>query len=410
MNIRRAVNAVWRRLKSAGDVVEDGDLALVDARTLPEHARIAAIALVVGTLAGVAALAFRLVVEGVQFGFFGFSHGNILELARSLPWWHVMLAPALGGLAIGWFIHALAYERRTHGVPDVIVAEFLERGKLPPKAAVGAALVNAASAGVGASVGREGPMVYLGASIGSWVGQRLHLSTYDTKTLLGCGLAAGIAGSFNVPVAGTIFAFEVVIKRYSLQRLAPVVIAAVAGTAVSRLYYGDFPAWRNPEHVFVSYWEFPAFAVLGVVCAAAAFLLIRCVGLVSHLMDSSPIPRVMRPAVAGLGVGAIAVFFPEVLGIGYEAADAALRESLPLTVLVAVAAAKIVATGLSLGSGFGGGIFSPSLVVGAMTGGAFGIVATAAMPELSSGPGAYTIVGMGAVGCNREMSGKMGSE
>jgi CIC family chloride channel protein len=198
-------------------------------------------------------------------------------------------------------------------------------------------------------------------------------------------------------VAGTIFAFEVVIKRYSLQRLAPVVIAAVAGTAVNRLYYGDFPAWHNPEHVFVSYWEFPAFAVLGVVCAAAAFLLIRCVGLVSHLMGSSPIPRVMRPAVAGLGVGAIAVFFPEVLGIGYEAVDAALRESLPLAILVAVAAAKIVATGLSLGSGFGGGIFSPSLVVGAMIGGAFGIVATAAIPELSSGPGAYTIVGMGAV-------------
>ncbi len=401
MNMRRALKAVWSRLKSAEDVVEDGGLALVDARSLPEHVRIAAIALVVGMLAGGAAILFRLVLEGVQFGFFGFSHGSILELARSLPWWHVMLAPALGGLAIGWFIRVLAYERRTHGVPDVIIASLLERGKLPPKAAVGAALVSAASAGVGASVGREGPLVHLGASVGSWVGQRLRLSNYDTKTLLGCGVAAGIAASFNVPVAGTIFAFEVVLKRYSFQRLAPVVIAAVTGTVVSRLYYGDFPAWHVPERIFVSYWEFPAFAVLGLVCAAAAFLLMRCVGLTGHLMDRSQIPRVMRPAVAGLGVGAIAVFFPEVLGVGYEAADAALRESLPLAIWVAVVAAKIVATGLSLGSGFGsgfgGGIFSPSLVVGAMTGGAFGIVATAAMPELSSGHGAYTIVGMAAV-------------
>lgn len=397
MSIRRAVNAAWRRLKSAGDVVEDGGLALVDARTLPEHVRIAAIALVVGMLAGGAAVTFRLVLEGVQFGFFGFSHGSILELARSLPWWHVILAPALGGLVIGWFIHVLAYERRNHGVADVVVASLLEGGKLPPKAAIGAAFVSAASAGVGASVGREGPLVHLGASVGSWVGQRLCLSAYDTKTLLGCGVAAGIAASFNVPVAGTIFAFEVVLKRYSFQRLGPVAIAAVAGTVINRLYYGDFPAWHVPERVFVSYWEFPAFAVLGLVCAAAAFLLMRCVGLVSHLMERSPIPRVMRPAVAGLGVGAIAVFFPEVLGVGYEASDAALRESLPLAILVAVAAAKIVATGLSLGSGFGGGIFSPSLVVGAMTGGAFGIVATVAMPELSSGPGAYTIVGMGAV-------------
>ncbi len=397
MNMRRALKAVWSRLKSAQDVVEDGGLALVDARSLPEHVRIAAIALIVGMLAGGAAILFRLVLEGVQFGFFGFSHGSILELARSLPWWHVMLAPALGGLAIGWFVHALAYERRTHGVPDVIIASLVERGKLPPKATVGAALINAASAGVGASVGREGPMVHLGASVGSWVGQRLHLSAYDTKTLLGCGVAAGIAASFNVPVAGTIFAFEVVLKRYSFQRLAPVVIAAVAGTAVSRLYYGDFPAWHVPERVFVSYWEFPAFAVLGLVCAVAAFLLVRSVELASHLMDRSPIPRAMRPAVAGLGVGGIAVFLPEVLGVGYEATDAALRESLPLAILLAVAAAKIVATGLSLGSGFGGGIFSPSLVVGAMIGGAFGIVATAAMPELSSGPGAYMIVGMAAV-------------
>ncbi|MCZ6733566.1 MAG: chloride channel protein [Gammaproteobacteria bacterium] len=353
--MRRALKAVWSRLKSAQDVVEDGGLALVDARSLPEHVRIAAIALIVGMLAGGAAILFRLVLEGVQFGFFGFSHGSILELARSLPWWHVMLAPALGGLAIGWFVHVLAYERRTHGVPDVIIASLVERGKLPPKATVGAALINAASAGVGASVGREGPMVHLGASVGSLVGQRLHLSAYDTKTLLGCGVAAGIAASFNVPVAGTIFAFEVVLKRYSFQRLAPVVIAAVAGTAVSRLYYGDFPAWHVPERVFVSYWEFPAFAVLGLVCAVAAFLLMRSVELASHFMDRSPIPRAMRPAVAGLGVGAIAVFLPEVLGVGYEATDAALQESLPLAILIAIVAAKIVATGLSLGSGFGGG-------------------------------------------------------
>ena len=370
MNVLRPIQAMLHRQEPREMAGDDLDFTSADRRTLSEHLKIAFLAMVVGALAGGAAILFRSVVDGVTFGAAGFQTGGILDLARSLPWWHVLLMPAAGGLLIGWFVQSVSYERRLHGVPDVIVASFLRQGRLPSRAGVGAALVSAVSAGVGASVGREGPMVHMGASVGSWIAQRLGLRPYDSKTLLACGVAAGIAASFNVPVGGTIFAFELIIRRYSIQRLAPIVIAAVVGTALIRTYYGDFPAWHVPERILVSYWEFPAFALLGVICACTGFVLIRCVGLVGHAMNRLAIPPMLRPALGGLGVGAIAVFFPHVLGIGYEATDEALREALPFALLVALVIAKIAATALSLGAGFGGGIFSPSLVIGAMTGGA----------------------------------------
>lgn len=397
MNVQRAIQAILHRQEPGEIAGDDLDFTSADQRTLSEHLKIAFLAMVVGALAGGAAILFRSVIDGVTFGAVGIQTGSILDLARSLPWWHVLLIPAVGGLVVGWFVQSVSYERRLHGVPDVIVASFLRQGRLPGRAGVGAALVSAVSAGVGASVGREGPMVHLGASVGSWIAQRLGLRPYDSRTLLACGVAAGVAASFNVPVGATIFAFELMIRRYSIQRLAPIVIAAVVGTALIRAYYGDFPAWHVPERILVSYWEFPAFALLGVICACTGFVLIRSVALVSHAMNRLAIPPMLRPALGGLGVGAIAVFFPHVLGIGYEAADEALRGALPFALLAALVLAKIAATALSLGAGFGGGIFSPSLVIGAMTGGAFGVLATAAFPEFSSGHGAYTIVGMAAV-------------
>jgi CIC family chloride channel protein len=359
---------------------------------------LAVLAVVIGLAAGGAAIVFRQGIGAVQWLFYGFADERVATLASQLPAWRVLLAPALGGLLIGLFVYFLMPGRRPQGVPDVIEANALHGGRMSLIAGLKAALVNAASIGVGASVGREGPVVHLGASLGAWISECLHLGRSLSRTVLGCGVAAAIAASFNAPIAGVFFALEVVIGHYALTAFAPIVIAGVTGTIVSRAYYGDFPAFILPqEHVIASFFEFPAFALLGVVSALAAILMMRTIMLSEDVIKQSAIPRWLCPAVGGLMVGLLALFYPQVLGVGYEATDAALSELYPLWLLFVLIAFKTAATAISLGSGFGGGIVSPSLFVGAMVGGAFGVIATGAFPHLSSGHGAYTMIGMGAV-------------
>ena len=310
----------------------------------------------------------------------------------------MLLAPVLGGLLIGLFIYFFLPGRRPRGVPDVIESAALHGGRMPLGEGLKAAVVNAASIGVGASVGREGPVVHLGASLGAWLATRLHLGRSLSRTLLGCGVAAAIAASFNAPIAGVFFALEVVLGHYALSAFAPIVIAGVTGTVVSRAYYGDFPAFVLPEeHVITSVLEFPAFALLGVVSAVAAILLMRMIMLTEDVVRRTAVPLWLRPAIAGLLLGGLAISHPQVLGVGYEAIDAALSELYPLGLLLLLILFKTAATAVCLGGGFGGGIVSPSLFIGAMVGGAFGIMATGAFPHLSSGHGAYTMIGMGAV-------------
>ena len=363
-----------------------------------EQVVLSGLAVATGLTAGLAAIAFRTLIDYVQRFGFGFGGERVATLAADLPWWHLIIVPAAGGLAIGLFVHFFLPGRRPHGVADVIEANALRGGRMSVVVGLKAALVSAGSIGVGASVGREGPVVHLGASLGAWAARRLQLRRAASRTLLGCGVAAAVAASFNAPIAGTFFALEVVIGHYALTAFAPVVIAAVVGTIVSRMYYGDFPAFILPElRSITSFWEFPAFALLGVVSALAAIIFIRSVMFTQDTVNRTPLPPWAQPAVAGLIVGAIAIAFPQVLGVGYEATDAALSELYPLWLLLALIALKTAATAICLGCGFGGGVFSPSLFIGAMTGGAYGIIATSVFPHLSSGHGAYAIVGMGAV-------------
>ena len=216
-------------------------------------------------------------------------------------------------------------------------------------------------------------------------------------TLLGCGVAAAVAASFNAPIAGAFFALEVVIGHYALSAFAPVVIASVAGTIVACVHLGDFPAFVISDSTLFSFLELPAFAILGLVCAVVAVIFIRGILFTRAAWARTKVPGWLRPALAGAAVGAIAIVLPEILGVGYEATDRALNEAVPLWLLIALIAAKIVATFLTLGSGFVGGVFIPSLFIGAMTGGAFGLIAASIVPELSSSQSVYAIAGMGAV-------------
>ena len=359
--------------------------------------QIALLALLVGGLAGYAAAGFRLLIGWIQYLFYGEAAEKLYSTALSMPWWQVLLAPAACGLLVGLFIRYLMPNGRPQGVADVIESAALHSGRMSLRHVALASLANAASIGGGASVGREGPVVLLGAGLASAVGKRFGYSRGNMLTLLGCGVAAAVAASFNAPLAGALFALEVVVGHYRLTAFAPVVMASVTGTIVSRIHFGDFPAFIKPQYTLVSFWEFPAFALLGVTAAIAAVAMMGSIVAVSYGARHSRVPAWGRPAVAGLAVGAIALLFPQVLGVGYEATDRALNGEFGLWLLFGIIVAKIAATGLSIGGGFGGGVFSPSLMLGAMVGAAFGTVAASIFPELASDRGAYTLVGMGAV-------------
>jgi len=358
---------------------------------------LAVLALLIGLVGGALVIGLREAILFFQTGFYGAPGERLYDVVAQLPWWQVLAAPTGGGLVVGLLVYHTLPGRRGQGVGDVIEASALKGGRMSLSTALRVALVNALSIGAGASVGREGPAVHLGAAFGGWLAKKLHLSRSLSRTVLGCGVATAVAGSFNAPIAGALFANEVVIGHYALKAFAPVVIASVTGTAVSRAYFGDYPAFVLPPHEMTSYLEFPAFVLLGVLAGVVASVLLRTIFTAQNVAEALPGPTWMRPAVGGFLVGVIALALPQVMGVGYGITDDALSGSVTLWLLVAVLVGKIVATGLSLGFGFGGGIFSPSLVVGAMLGGAFGLVFTDMVPDLQNGTGGYTLIGMGAV-------------
>ncbi|MBT4464745.1 MAG: chloride channel protein, partial [Rhodospirillaceae bacterium] len=355
------------------------------------------LAFVVGAVTAVAIIIFRESIAMIQNVAYGTSSERLFAHIESIPWWQVVLAPTLGGLLIGIAIKYLLPDERPQGLADVIESSALRGGHMLGRVGFKAAVINAASIGFGASVGREAPAVHFGAALASSMSKYLHLTQSVSRTLLGCGAAAAVAASFNAPIAGALFASEVVIGHYALSAFAPIVIASVTGTVISRYYFGDYPAFAIPEHIIESMWEFPAFVVLGVIAGLTAMVFMQAIMTANDGAQKMPIPGWMRPAVGGLIVGIMALWFPQVLGVGYGVTEAAVMTAIPLSMLLAVFVAKICATAISIGFGFGGGVFSPSLVIGAMLGGAYGTIFTQMFPDMSTGTGAYTILGMGAV-------------
>ncbi len=355
------------------------------------------LAVVVGAAAGYGALGFRLLVYGLQDILFGNPADFIASYAARLPWWQVLSVPAIGGLAIGIFTYNVLPGRLPQGVADVMAASALRHGRLSFREGMAAAAVSVGSIGCGASVGREGPIVHLGATFASKIAQALHLSPSLAKTLLGCGVAAAIASAFNAPIAGVFFALEVVVGHYGIGAFSPVVISSVIGTVITRIHIGADAAFILPPQQITSFWELPAFIILGPVCALAALGLLKGIALVQAVHERLNVAPWLRPASAGLIVGLIAIKWPEVLGVGYEATDNALKGSYDLQLLILLAFAKATATVICLGSGFGGGIFSPSLVLGALVGSAYGVIAFGFFPDLGSPSSVYALLAMAAI-------------
>ncbi len=358
------------------------------------------LALGVGALSGYAAVGFVFGLGVLHGLIYGGAEGSLAAAAAASPFWVVMGAPILGGLAVGLILRAGCGDRPPMGVADVIEARALRHARIDPKAGALSTLTAMISLGCGASAGREGPVVVAGAAISSLVGDRLRLSALDSRTILGCAVAAAVSASFNAPIAGALFALEVVLGHYAVRAFAPITIASVAGAVITRIHLGAEPAFTLPQAAFGSYAQFPAFALLGLLAAIASTAMMWSVFLARDVMDATRarvgMPLWTQPAAAGAVLGVIAVFFPEVIAVGYQTTSAALAGELAFWTCVAIAVAKTVAVAVTLGGRFAGGVFSPALMLGALVGSAFGAVATDVFPSISGSQALYALAGMGA--------------
>ncbi|WP_373085127.1 chloride channel protein, partial [Sneathiella sp.] len=296
--------------------------------------KLVACAIAIGLLSGYGAVGFRLAISEIQKFFYGYGSHDILGGIDSLPWWQIMIIPVIGGLIVGLFWKFVLPKGRAEGVADVMEAVIVNRGKMKLLPGLGAVFVSALTLGSGGSSGREGPVVHFCALIASQLGQRLRLPSRYYLTLIACGVASGVAASFNAPIAGMFFALEVVVGSLATQAFAPIVIASVIGTVISRAYVGDFPAFIIPHYDIVSLWEFPAIALLGAVAALVSLIFIWSITFAEETIDRFHIPEVLRPAAGGLVLGGIAILFPQIIGVGYEATDTALKGNYPLMLLL----------------------------------------------------------------------------
>ncbi len=333
----------------------------------------------------------------------------------------LIVAPALGGLLAGPIIAYFAKEAKGHGVPEVMAAIALRGGRIRPRVAVAKVVASALCIGSGGSAGREGPIVQVGSALGSTIGQLLRLSDTRIKNLVACGAAAGIAATFNAPIAGVIFAVEIILGELHMGYLGNVIISAVTASTVARIFLGNRPAFSLPDYNVKSPWEVLLYAVLGVLAALAAVGFIRMLYWFEDRFDGWHFPDALKPAVGGLMLGVLAFIYPlalvssgmsptevgmglplvshlpDVFGSGFTTIQQALLGGPPFAVLLALVLLKPLATSLTLGSGNSGGVFAPSLFLGAALGGAFGSLVESLAPGSTAGPGAFAAVGMAAV-------------
>jgi len=364
-------------------------LRLVEVDTVPQ---LAVLGILVGLLAGGVIIGFRLTIESAQSSFLP---GAVPENYESLEPVLRLLLPVGGGLIIGLLWHHLPATMARVGVVHVMERLAHHQARLPMMNAV-LQFVGASLAIVsGQSVGREGPGIHLGATAGSQLGQWIGLPNNSIRTLVGCGVAAAIGAGFNTPLAGVILAMEVVMMEYTLAGFAPVILAAVSATALTRWVFGSAPAFAVPPLDMGSVLELPVVLGAGILIGALAAIFIRVLEWTSRY--SQPLPRWLRPLLGGVVVGLCALGFPQVMGVGYDTVSGALVGDLGLGILLGVALFKLLATAVGLGLGLPGGLIGPTLVIGATAGGTIGLLAADWLPGEVSSAGFYAMIGMGAM-------------
>lgn len=355
------------------------------------------LALAVGLIAGFGSVGFRMLINLFKNDLFPSIRIWISSISAMPFDYTIIIIPAIGGAIIAPIIYYLAREAKGHGVPEVMEAVALRGGRIRLRIVWVKALVSAICIGSGGSVGREGPIVQIGSAMGSTLSNAFHMSSERRRWLVACGAAGGIAATFNAPIAGVIFAMEVILRQATLKTVTSIVLASVAASVVGHYFFGDVPAFVVPEYTLVNWRELFFYGVMGILGAFIALLYTNSIYFFEDIFERIKIHEIVKPALGGLFLGLVLFFLPQVQGVGYETIELCLQNGIGFQILVALVFAKILATSLSLGSGGSGGVFAPSLFIGAMFGGAFGY----AIPYFYHGaiaePGAYALVGMGTV-------------
>jgi CIC family chloride channel protein len=308
---------------------------------------------------------------------------------------NLVLLPAIGGLMVGPLIERFAREAKGHGVPEVMTALASRGGRIRERVVMVKVLASSLTIGFGGAAGREGPMVQIGSAIGSALGQWSRVSTANLRTLVACGAAGGIAATFNAPIAGAIFAVEVLMRRIHADFLL-VLLTSLSSCIVARSFLGNYPAFVVPAYELSSPAELPLYFLMGLLVGTAAITYVRLLYRAEDFFRDWTFPEQLKPAAGGLMVGLLIRFFPEVYGAGFEAIESALWVRFPWELLLALFLTEMLANCATLGSGGSGGVFAPSLYMGAMLGGAFGALTHFLFPAWTGGSGAYAMVGMAA--------------
>ena len=361
------------------------------------------IALLIGIAAGFAALFFRLGISWLQTTLYGTDDVRRLHsFAETLEWYWILVIPICGGLVVGLILNRFTDDGRVRSVADVIEGAALREGRVEVKEGLASATASLITLSSGGSSGREGPVVHLAAVISTWVSNRINASGITSRDLLGCAVAAAVSASFNAPIAGALFALEVVLRHFAVHAFAPIAIASVAGTVINRIEFGGMTEYTLPEGTLLEFYvELPAFLLLGLVSGLVAVAMMKAIfwaeDMGSWVQARTGLPRYLRPAAAGALLGGLAIPFPHIIGVGYETTAAAIEGTLLLREAIVFTIVKVAAVAITMGGRMGGGVFSPSLMVGALTGLAFGLIATSILPDVSGSAALYTLAGIGAV-------------
>lgn len=369
----------------------------MDRAKMTEHTFMIIVAIIIGVFAGFGAIGIRLLIKTISD--FSFSGGNtLLENIIQAPWYIKIIVPVVGGVLVGPLIYFLAPEAKGHGVPEVMQAVLTKAGRIRPRVALVKALASAITIGTGGSVGREGPIIQIGASLGSTVGQFFNISGNRMKTLVGCGAAAGIAAAFNAPIAGALFAVEIILMDFAFAQFSPIVISSVMATVISHNFEGNLATFQVPPYQLVNPVELLFYAALGILSGIVSYLFIKVLYAFEDFFDSKvKLPQYVQPAMGGLVIGIIALQFPQIMGVGYDSINNALHGNTIWYLALVLLFVKIISTSFTLGSGGSGGIFAPSLFIGAMLGCFFGSFVHSSFPTISATPGAYALVAMGGL-------------
>ncbi|MFC1539516.1 chloride channel protein [Candidatus Latescibacterota bacterium] len=350
----------------------------------------------VGILAGFGALFFKHLIGFIQ-KIFWHTTDMSPESLLAIPFHLRILIPAIGGLIVGPMIYFWAREAKGHGVPEVMEAVIEKNSIIRPVVVIIKTFASAISIASGGSVGREGPIVQIGAAIASSIGQVFKLRPAQMKTIVGCGVAAGIGATFNAPIAGTIFALELIVGDFGLTSFTPIIVAAVTSTSITRHFEGNTLAFYLPHFEMVSIWELFIYVFLGLIAGLVGTLFSKALYAGEDVFTKLKFPSWLKASLGGLVIGCIAIKFPHIMGVGYETIGELFNGKFALWMIISLVFLKILATSITIGSGGSGGIFAPSLFIGAMLGGAFGTVINMVLPEMTGTVGAYALVGMAAV-------------